>query len=394
MQRKFIKKSLRIRAGVLAAVIGFISITTLSAQFYGTAETVFTDAAESCIVIEAVTGEILYEKNAQEERPMASTTKIMTTLLCLESGVENGDLDTEFVVDSDAIQVEGSSMGLVEGDVVTKRTLCYGMLLPSGNDAAGAAAVKLAGSYEAFADCMNEKAAQLGMEHTHFVTPSGLHDDAHYSTAYDMAILTATALQNEIFCEICSQFKAKVCFGNPPYDRWLQNSNKLMEMDDSVIGVKTGFTDEAGRCLVSAAQRDDVTLICVTLNDPNDWQDHLALYDICFAEIEPVTLEVQSWEIPVVGGTASSASIGMESGLTIGTTDGRIPDVSYTIQTDPFLYAPVESGVQVGTWTTQLDGRTIAVGGLYTQESVSYREKTETTDSQTEISWFGRIWKK
>ena len=196
-------------------------------------------SAQSCILMEAVTGEILYEKQAQEQRPMASTTKIMTTLLCLESG----DLDTEFPVDTDAIHVEGSSMGLVEGDIVTKRALCYGMLLPSGNDAAGAAAVKLAGNYAAFAEQMNQKAAELGMTQTHFVTPSGLHDDQHYSTAYDMALLTAAAMQNETFREICRQPSAKVCFGNSPYERWLTNSNKLLTMDETVVGVKTGFTD-------------------------------------------------------------------------------------------------------------------------------------------------------
>ena len=135
---------------------------------------------------------------------MEATTKIMTTLLCLESG----DLDTPFPVDNNAIQVEGSSMGLVKDDIVTKRALCYGMLLPSGNDAAGATAVKLAGSLSAFADLMNERAAQLGMQNTHFVTPSGLHDEQHYSTAYDMAILTATALQNPDFREICGQATA------------------------------------------------------------------------------------------------------------------------------------------------------------------------------------------
>lgn len=262
------------------------------------AESSVSVSAASCVVMEAVTGAVLYEKNAREERPMASTTKIMTALLCLESG----DLDREFSVDSDAIHVEGSSMGLVEGDRVTKRALCYGMLLPSGNDAAGAAAVELAGSYAAFAQQMNQRAEQLGMTQTHFVTPSGLHDDAHYTTAYDMALLTAAALQNEIFREICSQEKAQVSFGNPPYDRWLSNSNKLLSMDDSIIGVKTGFTDEAGRCLVSAAVRDGVTLICVTLNDPNDWQDHLALYDSCFSMVEPVACAVpENWTVPVAG---------------------------------------------------------------------------------------------
>ncbi|MCD7958071.1 MAG: D-alanyl-D-alanine carboxypeptidase [Ruminococcus sp.] len=295
MQKKYIKW-IRLYAVVLAAVI-FVENLSFHATAIDTGI-----SAESAIVIEAVTGEILFEKNAYEERPMASTTKIMTTLLCLESG----DLDTVFEVDSDAIQVEGSSMGLVEHDLVTKRALCYGMLLPSGNDAAGAVAVRLAGSYTAFADMMNDKATQLGLEHMYFVTPSGLHDEAHYSTAYDMALLTAYALQNDTFREICCQSEAKVCFGNPPYERWLQNSNKLLQIDDSIIGVKTGFTDEAGRCLVSAAQRDGVTLICVTLNDTNDWQDHLNLYDTCFAAIVPITLEKENWTIPVVGGRNGS----------------------------------------------------------------------------------------
>ncbi len=348
-----------------------------------------TESAGSCIVIEAVTGAVLYEKNAEEERPMASTTKIMTTLLCLESG----DLDTEFVVDSDAIQVEGSSMGLVEGDIVTKRALCYGMLLPSGNDAAGAAAVKIAGSYAAFADLMNEKAAALGLTHTHFVTPSGLHADAHYSTAADMAILTAAALQNETFREICSQSEAKVCFGNPPYARWLQNSNRLLEMDETIIGVKTGFTDEAGRCLVSAAERDGVTLICVTLDDPNDWQDHLLLYDTCFAAITPVTLEAETWEIPVVGGVASSILVGMKTGLSIGVVDDEVPALSYTIEMAPFLYAPLESGVCVGTWTASLGGRTVATGDLETKEAVAYRTESEQAETETALPIGKRIWK-
>lgn len=111
--------------------------------------------------------------------------------------------------------------------------------------------MKLAGNYAAFAEQMNQKAAELGMTQTHFVTPSGLHDDQHYSTAYDMALLTAAAMQNETFREICRQPSAKVCFGNSPYERWLTNSNKLLTMDETVVGVKTGFTDEAGRCLVS-----------------------------------------------------------------------------------------------------------------------------------------------
>lgn len=165
---------------------------------------------------------------------MASTTKIMTTLLCLESG----GLDDQFVVDGEAIKVEGSSMGLTEGDVVTKRALCYGMMLPSGNDAANATAVKLGGSIENFADMMNERAEKIGMTRTCFVTPSGLEGEGHGSSAYDMALLAREALRNPDFAEICSQKKAKVEFGNPPYERWLTNSNKLLDMYQGVKGVK------------------------------------------------------------------------------------------------------------------------------------------------------------
>lgn len=248
----------RIIQWVAAGLAAVIAIGSLAGAFLSCSAAEQPEvSAVSSVLMEAVTGEVLYEKNAREPRPMASTTKIMSALLCLESG----DLDTEFTVDSQAIQVEGSSMGLVEGDTVTKRALCYGMLLPSGNDAAGAAAVRVAGSIPAFVAQMNERAAALGLTQTHFVTPSGLHDDDHYSTACDMAVLAASALQNENFREICAQSSAQVCFGNPPYQRWLKNSNKLLTMDESVIGVKTGFTDEAGRCLVSAAERNGVTLI-------------------------------------------------------------------------------------------------------------------------------------
>lgn len=343
-------------------------------------------SAESCILMEAVTGEVLYAKNELQQRPMASTTKIMSALLCLESG----DLDREFVVDSDAIQVEGSSMGLTEGDIVTKRVLCYGMLLPSGNDAAGAAAVEIAGSYEAFAEQMNARAAELGMADTHFVTPSGLHDDAHYSTAYDMAVLTKAALKNETFCEICSQSQAKVHFGNPPFDRWLTNSNKLLQMDETVIGVKTGFTDEAGRCLVSACRRDGVTLICVTLFDRNDWQDHLTLYDYGFSQVAPQKAELPAdWSVPVTGGTDCSLPVDGGEMPVIGTKNGVQPMLEYRMSVPPFFYAPVAKGQPVGTWTGWLDGKQVLEGTLYAAEDVPYRESAQEVKKQTGLC---RLW--
>ena len=163
-------------------------------------------------------------------------------------------------------------MGLQEGDTVTKRALCAGMLLPSGNDAANAAAVAVAGEQSAFLDMMNRRAAELGMTHTCFASPSGLDAEGHGASAHDMALLARAALRNDDFAEICKKQQMRVCFGDPPYLRTLTNTNKLLAMDDTVIGVKTGFTDAAGRCLVSAAERDGRRLICVTLFDRRSCQ--------------------------------------------------------------------------------------------------------------------------
>ena len=156
-------------------------------------------SAKAAVLIEAETGTIILAKNENRKLPMASTTKIMTTLLTLESG----DLDKVYAVPDEALMTEGSSMGLCFGESVTKNELCYGMMLPSGNDAANTAALLISGSFESFAQRMNRRASKIGMNNSNFVTPSGLHDEKHYSTAYDMALLTREALKNERFCEIC-----------------------------------------------------------------------------------------------------------------------------------------------------------------------------------------------
>ena len=199
-------------------------------------------SAKAFVLLDAQSGQVVCGNHAEEKRPMASTTKIMTVLLTLESG----ELDRPFTVDSEAIRTEGSSMGLQEGDTVTKRALCAGMLLPSGNDAANAAAVAVAGEQSAFLDMMNRRAAELGMTHTCFASPSGLDAEGHGASAHDMALLARAALRNDDFAEICKKQQMRVCFGNPPYLRTLTNTNKLLAMDDTVIGAST-FPSEAMR---------------------------------------------------------------------------------------------------------------------------------------------------
>lgn len=329
-------------------------------------------SAKAAVLISADTGEVIYSVNSGEKLPMASTTKIMTTLLCLESG----DLYEEFTVDSNAIKVEGSSMGLQEGDTVTKYALCCGMLLPSGNDAANATAVKIAGSIEGFAELMNDRAREMGLSKTYFVTPSGLEGEGHGSSAQDMALLARQALKNELFREICSQQSIKLEFGNPPYERWLKNTNKLLSMYDGVYGVKTGFTDEAGRCLVSACEREGVDLICVTLNDKNDWNDHIAIYDYGFGTAKTLDLELPAdISLDIVGGAAERLRLtaGMET-YPVTTLAENADDFSFTVLSPPFVYAPAEKGEELARLRISYKGREVDTLPLYAGEDIPAAE--------------------
>lgn len=302
-------------------------------------------SAKACVLMDAQTGQLLYELHPDEKRPMASTTKIMTVLLTLESG----GLDDSFTVDSQAIRVEGSSMGLRTGDIVTKRALCAGMLLPSGNDAANAAAVAVAGSIPAFLERMNARAAEIGMTRTCFASPSGLDAEGHGASARDMALLAREALRNPDFAEICRQPKLSVSFGTPPYPRTLYNTNKLLTRDSSIIGVKTGFTDAAGRCLVSACERKGRRLICVTLFDRNDWADHLALYDYAFSDAADFTVPLpDSLQIPAEGGAEPAIPLCVKAPLTLTAWKNVQPVYIESIITPPFLTAPVGKGTAVG----------------------------------------------
>lgn len=326
-------------------------------------------SAKACALVDAQTGLLVYGSHEQEKRPMASTTKIMTVLLTLESG----NLDDPFVVDSDAIHVEGSSMGLQEGDVVTKRALCVGMLLPSGNDAANAAAVAVGGDIPTFLRMMNARAAKIGMTHTQFASPSGLDADGHGASAYDMALLAREALKNPDFAEICSQPSMSVSFGNPPYQRTLYNTNKLLKMDDTVIGVKTGFTDAAGRCLVSACERDGKRLICVTLYDRNDWNDHLALYDYGFAGAEEISVPLpQTLTLPIEGNAQKTAiSVYAREPLKLTAWYGIAPQTEQTVLLPPFRMTPLQKGETVGLLRYTVAERVVAELPLLAAEECS-----------------------
>lgn len=342
-------------------------------------------SAAAYVLMDAQTTQIVCAQNETEKRPMASTTKIMTTLLTLESG----DLDAPFTVDSEAIRVEGSSMGLQAGDTVTKRALCIGMLLPSGNDAANAAAVAVGGDLPHFLEMMNRRAAEIGMTRTCFASPSGLDAPGHGASAYDMALLAREALSNKDFADICGRASMQLSFGNPPFLRTLYNTNKLLTMDESVIGVKTGFTDAAGRCLVSAAERGGVRLICVTLSDRNDWADHEALYNYAFGCTNKYELPLP--ELPalaVEGGSAACVQTYAAKPLTVTAWNGRPPDVTTSVAAPPFLLAPVEKGDPVGCIIYRSGGQEIARLPLCAVQSVN----TAAEDAPKNIMFRIKSW--
>lgn len=261
-------------------------------------------------------------------------------------------------------------MGLLEGDTVTKRTLCYGMLLPSGNDAANASAVAVAGSIDAFVDMMNRKAEELELNSTHFVTPSGLDDftDEHYSTAHDMAKLAAYALKNDVFREICATRSISVDLGGRSV--WLGNTNKLLSSCEGVYGVKTGFTDKAGRCLISACERNGINLICVTLSDATDWIDHAGMYDYGFDCLEKVELGGDTYMVDAVGATKSVCEIKSDE-LSFTLEKGEQERIEKTVILPKFIYAPAECGDEIGQIIYRLDGGVLAVSKLIISENLA-----------------------
>ena len=232
-------------------------------------------SATAAVLMDADMGQVLYEKNGDRQMLIASTTKIMTALVVLEHAAP----DDVITVTPDHM-AEGSSMYLRAGETVRVEELLYGLLLSSGNDAA-LALTECAGGLTPFVALMNEKAAALGMAHTSFANPNGLDADGHYSTARDMAVLAAAAVENPTFRRICSS--RSVTIGQ----RTMENHNRLLRQVEGCVGLKTGYTQAAGRTLVSCAERDGCRLVAVTLQDGNDWADHAALYDYGFRLTAP-----------------------------------------------------------------------------------------------------------
>lgn len=296
-------------------------------------------SAQKAIVTDGQTGRVLYEKDADSRSLIASTTKIMTALVVCE---QCNVLD-RMKIPKEAVGIEGSSMYLKEGEVLTVQELLYGLMLHSGNDAAVALAIYCGGTVEGFVQLMNDKAHRLGLENTHFENPNGLDSPGHYSTARDLAVLTAYAMDNPIFAKTVST-KSVTAGG-----RKLTNHNKLLWRVEGADGVKTGYTKAAGRILVSSAQRDGRRLICVTINDGNDWADHAALLEKGFSEYSPrsiVTEGICLGTRDIVGGQTQRVQLLSAGEFSYPLAQTEMPEI--VISGPGFAYAPVVQGQEAG----------------------------------------------
>ena len=307
-------------------------------------------SAEKAILMDAATGRVLYERNADTESLIASTTKIMTALVVCE----RCNVLDRVRIPAEAVGVEGSSLYLREGEVLTVQELLYGLMLHSGNDAATALAIYCGGTVEGFAELMNDKARELGLENTHFANPHGLDAPDHHSTARDLAVLAAYAMDNPIFRQTVST--KTVTAG----ERSLRNHNKLLWQVDGAEGVKTGYTRAAGRILVSSASRDGRRLVAVTINAPDDWNDHRALLEDGFSRYTLQTLVAVGETVgtrEVLGGESGAVELIAAEDFVYPVADGEV--ISVVPQGTGFSYAPVVEGGDAGWAWIRIDGKAV-----------------------------------
>lgn len=324
-------------------------------------------SAKACVVIDADSGRILLEHNAHQALPMASTTKVMTALLA----IEKGNLADTVVTGRNAFGVPGTSIYLDLGETLTLEQMLYGLMLQSGNDAAVAIAEHIGGTVNDFCAMMTQRAQELGCESTVFLTPHGLPCDGHYTTARDLALIARQAMQYDTFRQIVSTQRATIPWQDRDYDRVLKNKNRLLAEYEGATGIKTGFTRAAGRCLVSSATREGMSVICVVLNC-GDWFDESArLMDLAFSEWESVTMLYAGEclrRIPVTSGEAAEVRALLQEDLTGVVPRGTLPQVE--IDLPDALEAPVRAGQPLGEIRLTASGEVIATVPLVAGEAV------------------------
>jgi D-alanyl-D-alanine carboxypeptidase (penicillin-binding protein 5/6) len=302
---------------------------------------------KSVLLMDDSSGRVLYEKNAHEHLPPASVTKIMTALLV----VENGDLDREVTISQNAADTPESSIWLEAGEKLTRRQLLYACMLHSANDAAVALSESVGGSENNFVKLMNQRAQQLGMKDSHFCNPHGLQTDGHYTTAYDLALVSREAMKYESFRQVVSTKTENIPWAGKDCDRLLINQNRLLYRYDGAIGIKTGYTKEAGNCVVGAAQKGSLVLIAVAMNSPSVYQDLEQMLDYGFANYHKKTVDKAgqlSVEVPVLNGQAKKVEVRPSTDMAMAVKVKEQSQLSYQLCPPEQVPAPVKKGQILG----------------------------------------------
>ena len=358
---------------VCVALISFLqsdlNVQAISQDVLPNATISATSSAGSAFVFDADTGRVFYEKNADTKRAMASTTKIATAITVIENVK---DLDAIVKVDKRAVGIEGTSIYLREGEELSVRDLLYGLMLRSGNDAACALAYYTAGSIEDFCNLMNKTAEKAGAKNTNFANPHGLDNENHYTTARDLARITAYALNNEDFAQIVSTKNIKIPSKEEGH-RFLANKNRLLNSLEGCIGVKTGYTSKAGRCLVSATERDGLRVVCVVLNCGPMFEESAEMINDVFSKYKSYEiLEPYQYirDIPLENGDVDTVQVYSKKGLKLTLTEKEHQEIHLIYDLPETLTAPVKSGEVIGNVEVYYGKHLLFSEKIYTIEGV------------------------
>jgi serine-type D-Ala-D-Ala carboxypeptidase (penicillin-binding protein 5/6) len=359
----------------LGVIIAFILSITIIAPVHAQSLDL---TAKSAILIEASTGKVIYEKNAEQRLPPASTTKLMTLIAALETG----KMDDIVTASENAAQTEGSTIWLGPGEKMKMLDLLYGIILVSGNDATVAVAEHISGSVPKFAALMNRKASVIGAKDTHFTNPNGLPDEQHYSTAHDLARITAYGYKNPMFTKIVGTINKVIPWPGKDHDRDLYNENKLLWQYEGGNGGKTGYTDAAGRCLVAGAKRNGVQLIAVVLDSDYMWTDSIRLLDYGFTQVSPYTVVKQGdilKTVQVKDGMTDKLPLATAGEIVVGAAPGEWDKFKSAVEVDKVV-APIKAGQKLGKVKVLYNGKEISSTDLVAAHDVERK------------SFFGRIW--
>lgn len=324
--------------------------------------------ARSAVIVEAMTGKVLYSRDMKARRFPASTTKMMTLIVALE----RGNLDDIVTISPHAAGTEGSTLWLEEGDKIPLRDLLYGMMMMSGNDATIAVAEHIAGSVEAFAGLMNQKAEEIGAKDTHFMNPNGLPDERHYSTAYDLALIASYGYRNAVFAEIVGTKELHLDWIKDPKHMW-RNENQILWLSDGANGVKTGYTDAAGRCLAAGAKRDGIQIVSVVLDSLYMWNDSIAMLDYGFQQVDKKKIlheQEHVGSLRVRSGYKNTVSIAVKDDIVLPVFEKDSLDYQVVYDIPESLEAPIQAGDPVGNVRVLWDGREIAATEIVATETV------------------------